>query len=430
MRLKRVLGAVLSGAMVLSLAACGGGGDAETTAASKAEETSKEAAKETEAEKKDDAKETEAAKGGEEINKRIAYVVGNLGDKSFNDSGEVGMNVLREKGWDCKTIEVGDPSKADKWEDMILDVIDEGYYYIVASSTYTDIILKLAEEYPENRFVIFDDSKDESEIPENVAFIFYAQNEGSYMVGQMAAGMTETGVVAVNVGMDNPVIADFVTGFVNLSLIHISKETAPELIRRIAEEEEGRLELLVVGPMTNIAIALSMYPELKEKIRHIWFMGGAALGGNMTPTAEFNIWVDPVAAKLVIASGIPMTMVGLDVTLKAALNREDEQEIRSFGNKGAVLAADILDYMIRRYADGGEDALMHDALAAAAAVCPQCLVCHDYFVDVECQGEYTAGHTMVDRRGRTGKKPNVSVAMELDLPVFKQWLKDCLKQCG
>lgn len=215
MRLKRVLGAVLSGAMVLSLAACGGGGDAETTAASKAEETSKEAAKETEAEKKDDAKETEAAKGGEEISKRIAYVVGNLGDKSFNDSGEVGMNVLREKGWDCKTIEVGDPSKADKWEDMILDVIDEGYYYIVASSTYTDIILKLAEEYPENRFVIFDDSKDESEIPENVAFIFYAQNEGSYMVGQLAAGMTETGVVAVNVGMDNPVIADFVTGFVN-----------------------------------------------------------------------------------------------------------------------------------------------------------------------------------------------------------------------
>ena len=117
--------------------------------------------------------------------------------------------------------------------------------------------------------------------------------------------------------------------------VPFTKETAPELIRRIAEEEEGRLELLVVGPMTNIAIALSMYPELKEKIRHIWFMGGAALGGNMTPTAEFNIWVDPVAAKLVIASGIPMTMVGLDVTLKAALNREDEQEIRSFGNKGS-----------------------------------------------------------------------------------------------
>ena len=101
--------------------------------------------------------------------------------------------------------------------------------------------------------------------------------------------------------------------------VPFTKETAPELIRRIAEEEEGRLELLVVGPMTNIAIALSMYPELKEKIRHIWFMGGAALGGNMTPTAEFNIWVDPVAAKLVIASGIPMTMVGLDVDRKSVV---------------------------------------------------------------------------------------------------------------
>ena len=98
MRLKRVLGAVLSGAMVLSLAACGGGGDAETTAASKAEETSRGATKETEAEKKDDAKETEAVKGGEEINKRIAYVVGNLGDKSFNDSGESGNERFKRKG--------------------------------------------------------------------------------------------------------------------------------------------------------------------------------------------------------------------------------------------------------------------------------------------------------------------------------------------
>lgn len=98
MRLKRVLGAVLSGAMVLSLAACGGGGDAETTAASKAEETSKEAAKETEVEKKDDAKETEAAKGGEEINKRIAYVVGNLGDKSFNDFRRSGNERFKRKG--------------------------------------------------------------------------------------------------------------------------------------------------------------------------------------------------------------------------------------------------------------------------------------------------------------------------------------------
>lgn len=212
--------------------------------------------------------------------------------------------------------------------------------------------------------------------------------------------------------------------------VPFAKEAAPELIKRIAEEEDGRLELLVIGPMTNIAVAISLYPELREKIRHIWFMGGAAKGGNMSPTAEFNIWVDPVAAKLVIGSGIPMTMVGLDVTLKAVLNREDEEIIRSCGKKGAVLVADLLDYMFRRHENGGEDALMHDALALGAAVCPECLECRDYFVDVECNGEYTAGHTMVDVRNRTGKAPNVSVAMEIRLDVFREWLRESVRQCG
>lgn len=215
MKLRKILGVVLAATMAASLTACGGSGStsttaAATTAAAKTEAAKTEAAKETQKETEKAAEATDS-----KIDKRIAYVVGNLGDKSFNDSGETGMVRLREAGWDCKTIEVGDPSKADKWEDMILDVMDEGYHYVVASSTYTDIILKLAAEYPENEFVVFDDFKDEADIPDNVAFIFYAQNEGSYMVGQMAAGMTKSGVVAVNVGMDNPVIADFVTGFVS-----------------------------------------------------------------------------------------------------------------------------------------------------------------------------------------------------------------------
>ena len=190
----------MAGVMTFSLAACGGGSSSTTTTGSG--DSSEEAS--------DDG---EAASG--DVEKSVAYIVGNLGDKSFNDSGETGMAQLREMGWDCKTIEAGDETKADKWEDTMLDAIDEGYHFIVASSTYRDIIMKLAEEYPENQFVVFDDSMDESEIPDNVAFIFYAQNEGSYMVGQLAAGMTESGVVAVNVGMDNPVISDFVTGFIN-----------------------------------------------------------------------------------------------------------------------------------------------------------------------------------------------------------------------
>ena len=199
MKLKKLVSVALAGAMALSLTACGGGETAETKAAAKEEAKATEAAKEA---------------GSSEIDKTICHVVGNLGDKSFSDSAEGGMEILRSEGWDAKTIEVGDATKSDKWEDAILDCIDEGYKYVVASATYTDIVLKLAEEYPENKFIIYDDSLDEELIPENVAYILYAQNEGSYMVGMLAAGLTETGVVAVNVGMDSPVIEDFVTGFV------------------------------------------------------------------------------------------------------------------------------------------------------------------------------------------------------------------------
>ncbi|MEG0369830.1 MAG: nucleoside hydrolase [Hungatella sp.] len=204
------------------------------------------------------------------------------------------------------------------------------------------------------------------------------------------------------------------------------QENAVEVIRMHAEQQDGELELLVIGPMTNIAIALSLYPEIAEKIKHIWFMGGAVVGGNVSSTAEFNIWVDPTAAKLVIESGIPMTMVGLDVTEQAILNRQDAEEMRKMGTKASILTADLLEYMFDRHHEGGEDAMMHDAVALAAALCPECLICKDYYVDVECEGHYTSGHTMVDRKDLFHKKPNVSVALELNLELFKGWLISCI----
>ena len=203
---------------------------------------------------------------------------------------------------------------------------------------------------------------------------------------------------------------------------------ASQLIHEIAVEEKGELELLVIGPMTNIAIALLQYPDLPGLIKHIWFMGGAAVGGNVNTTAEFNIWVDPEAAHVVMGSGIPMTMVGLDVTLKAAMVEADAAELRACGTRAANFVADLLDYMVRRRDKGLEDALMHDALALGAALCPDCLKCKDCFVDVECFGQYTRGHTAVDLKGRSGKKPNVSVALEIDVPMFRRWLVDTIKK--
>lgn len=97
----------------------------------------------------------------------------------------------------------------------------------------------------------------------------------------------------------------------------------------------------------------------------------------MYTTAEFNIWVDPYAAKMVIGSGIPMTMVGLDVTEKAIMLPEDEKELRGFGTKAGTFAADLLQFMFDRCAKGGEDAVMHDSLAPGSGLRSRMLKVHE-----------------------------------------------------
>lgn len=187
------------------------------------------------------------------------------------------------------------------------------------------------------------------------------------------------------------------------------------------------LELIPIGPLTNIALALRAHPDLKDHIKQIVFMGGAKIGGNVTTTSEFNIWADPEAARVVFASGVPLTMVGLDVTTKAALNREDTNEIRAMGSKAATITADILDFMIERNTRGGEDALMHDALTVGVCINPALVQMTKYFVDCETSGKYTSGHTMVAATRLFRNESNCFVAEELDLPAFKTWLKGALR---
>lgn len=198
---------------------------------------------------------------------------------------------------------------------------------------------------------------------------------------------------------------------------------ASELIYQTACEEDGKLELLLTGPMTNLAISIVNHPDLPGRIRHLYFMGGAISGGNMNTCCEYNSWVDPVAGHIVLTSGIPaVTMVGLDVTLKAVMEREDAERLASAGTPRADIASQLLFYMMERRNRGGEDVLMHDALALCAAVHPSCLSFRDYSVDVEYKGNLTAGCTVADLYGRNGKKPNVSAAMELDVADFRAWL--------
>jgi len=245
----------------------------------------------------------------------------------------------------------------------------------------------------------------------------------------------------VAVGAPKPIIRETIihsgdnthgdTGLGNVTLpvtdAPFSEKTAVETIYDEAVAKAGALELIPVGPLTNIAQAIMVHPDLKGLIKQITFMGGAMWGGNLTTSAEFNIWADPEAAKVVLASGIPLTMVGLDVTLKAALNREDMHEIRAMGTRASTITADILAFMLERFGRGGEDVLMHDALAVGVNINPALVTMNKYFVDCEIHGQYTSGHTFVARNTKLfDNAPNCRVCEELDLQAFKNWLKDTI----
>ena len=193
----------LAAALSLALAACGSSSSADTEAAADTEAQ----AEESEA--------TEAASEESDGRGRIAYMAGTLGDKSFIDSGEAGMNVLRSEGWEVRTVETGDSTDADKYEDYFLDILDQGYDYIIAASTYMETMAKLAPDYPDVKFIGFDEHWSDEQLPDNMTCLFYAQNEGSYLVGMLAAAMSETGTVGVDVGIETPGINDFVTGYID-----------------------------------------------------------------------------------------------------------------------------------------------------------------------------------------------------------------------
>jgi len=191
-------------------------------------------------------------------------------------------------------------------------------------------------------------------------------------------------------------------------------ESAPELIRRIVRASPGEISLLVLGPFTNIALALRLDPGLAKQIRRIVFMGGSLSGGNITPAAEFNIYVDPEAAHIAFHSGIPMTMVGLDVTRKVQLSDAHIKAIESAQNPSAQAAGRILRSTmnrIRKMTPGSTAGpTMHDSLAASALIDPSILTLEDYFIDVETQGQLTAGETLGYKRLPIRRSPPLEMA--------------------
>ena len=196
-----------------------------------------------------------------------------------------------------------------------------------------------------------------------------------------------------------------------------SGKHAWDAIYEEAVNQGGRLELIAVGPLTNLAIALRKYGDLAEKIKRIVIMGGASWGGNVTPCAEFNIYVDPEAADMVFRSGIPLCVCGLDVTLKAYLTAGEIKKIEEMGTPAAKLFARLTGTNCEKVFCR-EGAPLHDPAAVLYAVDPSLFTVRRCWMAVETAGTITRGKTVTDCWSDAQKEPNADLVLEVDRERF------------
>ena len=201
---------------------------------------------------------------------------------------------------------------------------------------------------------------------------------------------------------------------------------AADVLRQAVNANAGDITLVTLGPLTNVALALLREPELAGKVSRCVIMGGVGAGhGNVTPTAEFNIWVDPEAAKIVYESGMNITMVGWDISWQfATFDARQADEIRRIGSPLAEFVIDIqktlTEFSMRENALAGFD--LPDPIAMAAAIDPSICQYERFRVDVTTGEGLTRGITVVDRLGVTGREPNVNLAVSADRQAFVELL--------
>ena len=182
----------------------------------------------------------------------------------------------------------------------------------------------------------------------------------------------------------------------------------------------GATTVVATGPLTNVAAALRRAPEIAERIDEIVLMGGAEGRGNVTPTAEFNIYVDPEAAAIVFESGLPVTMIGLDLTHQALATPEVRARLRAQSSTLAQTIDDLLGFFAETYREvfGFAAPPVHDACAVAYVARPGLVQTAERFVAVECAGTWTRGTTVIDTHARLGRPVNARVATVLDVAGF------------
>ncbi|GAB3945318.1 pyrimidine-specific ribonucleoside hydrolase RihA [Spirosoma harenae] len=225
-------------------------------------------------------------------------------------------------------------------------------------------------------------------------------------------------------GMDGPILPE--------PTLQPESLSAVEAIAQILTDSSEEITIVPTGPLTNVATFLLAYPHLKSKIERISIMGGGAFRGNMTPTAEFNIYVDPEAAALVFKSGVPITLCGLDVTHKALVFQEDIERFRSIGNQSGKVVAELMDFFSIYYRrerpelNGG--AALHDPCAIAWLIDSAMFQHKPCYVDVEVAGKLTTGTTVVDFFNVLKQEPNVDFVYDINREKYIQLIYDAVQK--
>ena len=215
-----------------------------------------------------------------------------------------------------------------------------------------------------------------------------------------------------------------------------SELTALEMIEQVLTEATEPITLVATGPLTNMADVVEQLPHLHHMIRELVIMGGAVELGNWTPAAEFNIWVDPDAADIVFRAGcvpggertgIPLTMIGLEVTHRAWLTDEHADALRGTGDVGQFVA-ELLDHFVGFHQDrfGWEGAPIHDAVTIAHLIDPTLVTTLPMNVQVETESALCIGRTVADRWSVTGQPANAAVGIDIDRNRFVTMLLDRL----
>jgi inosine-uridine nucleoside N-ribohydrolase len=232
-------------------------------------------------------------------------------------------------------------------------------------------------------------------------------------------------VVAAHVhgesGLDGPVLPE--------PTVAPAGADASSFVAECARRAGGRVTLVATGPLTNVARHLATHGP--GAIERVVFMGGAIAEGNFTPAAEFNIWCDPEAAAIVLASGLDLTMAGLDVTHRALLGPELEQRLRASGRVGSFVA-DLNVFFSRYHREtyGWDGAPIHDAVAMAEVIRPGIVTTVHRNVEVERESDLCRGRTVVDRWLRTERPVNVHVGVDLDVEGFFELLVERIASLG